>query len=671
MMQAPYSELTFQLIVESMPSAVVLMNGEGSITYVNNQTEKLFGYFRQELIGQKIEILIPGRFRHNHPKLRSSFFESPGVRPMGADRELYALRKDGAEIPVEIGLNPMRTDNETLVLASIIDITERKTANEKIIHANRLYSFLSHINQTIVHSEDKQSLFNDACQIATEIGKFKMAWIGMADTDNKTINLVTQRGLSAEDINLFKNFPYETGFVLNRVITTGEYYVCNNIECEFPQNDWKTILLSRGCRSFIVLAVKREGVTVGVFSLAAATNYFFNSEEIALLTEATEDISFAKDVFEKDKKKAEVEQAFKQSAANINLIFDIIPQAVFAQNTAGKFIFANKSFLNLYNVSSDALLDKKIDESWLGNNMYKNSRVNEAEIINSGKMRTIPEMRFTDYLGNERIFYAMKLPYTVPVSNEKAVLTIALDITEQKEAERERERIMTDLVERNRDLEHFAHILSHNVRAPLSSLLGLTSLAKEGIAKEEQEVVIEGIATSANQLDKVIIDLNEILNLKRDLSELKTHIRLQDVFDEVEYMLTTFINDKGVQVETDFSRLGEIVSVRSFINSIFYNLMSNAIKFSNPEVKPCIHISSKQANGMQYLQFKDNGLGIDLNKYGSQVFGIYKRFHSGVEGRGIGLFMVRNQVQSLKGQIEVESKPGIGCVFTISFPLSE
>src|SRR6185295_15515753 len=120
----------------------------------------------------------------------------------------------------------------------------------KITHANRLYSFLSHINQTIVHSHDKQSIYNDACRIAIEIGKFSMVWIGMADADNKTITLVAQEGLNEEDANLFKNFPYETGVVLKNVLTTGNYYVCNNIEKDFPQNDWKTILLSRGCRSF-------------------------------------------------------------------------------------------------------------------------------------------------------------------------------------------------------------------------------------------------------------------------------------------------------------------------------------------------------------------------------------------------------------------------------------
>jgi PAS domain S-box-containing protein len=130
-MNIKQSELTFQVMVESTPSAIVLVNKEGKIAYVNNQTEKLFGYNRSELVGQLMEILIPDRYHSHHPGFRKMFFDSPSVRSMGAGRELFALKKDKSEIPVEIGLNPVITADGTLVLASIIDITERKRAEER------------------------------------------------------------------------------------------------------------------------------------------------------------------------------------------------------------------------------------------------------------------------------------------------------------------------------------------------------------------------------------------------------------------------------------------------------------------------------------------------------------------------------------------------------------
>ncbi len=121
----------FRLIVEAVPNALVMANHDGSIVLVNSQTERLFGYGRDELIGQSVELLVPARVRGAHPSYRVGFFADPKTRAMGAGRDLYGVHKDGHEIPVEIGLNPMTTEEGTFVLASIIDITARKQAAER------------------------------------------------------------------------------------------------------------------------------------------------------------------------------------------------------------------------------------------------------------------------------------------------------------------------------------------------------------------------------------------------------------------------------------------------------------------------------------------------------------------------------------------------------------
>ncbi|WP_299697414.1 EAL domain-containing protein [Hydrocarboniphaga sp.] len=125
-------EQRMRLVIEATPNAMIMVDGSGAIVLVNSQTEKLFGYGRSELLGQRVEMLVPARFRHHHDGYRRGFFAHPDTRAMGAGRDLYGLRKDGSEVPIEIGLNPLQMPEGDFVLAAIIDITERKRAEQRL-----------------------------------------------------------------------------------------------------------------------------------------------------------------------------------------------------------------------------------------------------------------------------------------------------------------------------------------------------------------------------------------------------------------------------------------------------------------------------------------------------------------------------------------------------------
>lgn len=128
----------FRRVVEGAPNAMLLVNQKGTIALVNIQAKRLFGYSREELLGQSIDTLVPARFRGAHPGHRAAFFADPKICPMGAGRDLYGLHKDDREIPIKIGLNPLETEEGLMVLSSIIDITERKRAEEEIRRRGQL-----------------------------------------------------------------------------------------------------------------------------------------------------------------------------------------------------------------------------------------------------------------------------------------------------------------------------------------------------------------------------------------------------------------------------------------------------------------------------------------------------------------------------------------------------
>jgi PAS domain S-box-containing protein len=245
---------------------------------------------------------------------------------------------------------------------------------------------------------------------------------------------------------------------------------------------------------------------------------------------------------------------------------------------------------------------------------------------------------------------------------------ILQDVSERKIADEEREKMITDMVQRNRDLEQFSFITSHNLRAPTANIIGFTeNLLEETTTAIERKESLHGLSMSVSRLDTVIKDINKILQVKRIADENKETICFTTLVNDIFISIGNLIDKHNVRIKYDFSAVDEICSLKGYIYSIFYNLITNSIKYRQPNVPPLIEIKSKNENGKIILTFKDNGLGIDLQAKGDKVFGLYKRFHTHVEGKGMGLFMVKTQVESLGGKISIESELNEGTTFKIEF----
>ncbi|MDB5246825.1 MAG: hypothetical protein JWQ40_1219 [Segetibacter sp.] len=244
------------------------------------------------------------------------------------------------------------------------------------------------------------------------------------------------------------------------------------------------------------------------------------------------------------------------------------------------------------------------------------------------------------------------------------------DIGKRKVAELERDRITADLIHRNKDLEQFTYIVSHNLRAPVTNIMALSSLLNMTAADSNNEnaQLLNGLSVSINNLDSIILDLNQILAVRTPGYEKKEMVSLFSIVSDIKASIKYMIDKEKVVIDCDFREVENVFALRSYIYSIFYNLILNSIKYKQPDVSPKIDIRSGTSNGKTYILFKDNGKGIDVKKHGKDIFMLYKRFDITVEGKGIGLYMVKTTVETLGGKISLQSELNKGCEFRVELP---
>jgi PAS domain S-box-containing protein len=252
------------------------------------------------------------------------------------------------------------------------------------------------------------------------------------------------------------------------------------------------------------------------------------------------------------------------------------------------------------------------------------------------------------------------------------IMIIATDITQRKTAELERMKMTNELLQRNKDLKQFSYVVSHNLRAPLANIMGISNLINSAqIKPDEEKQMIGHLATSVEKLDNVIRDLNHILQVRHDVGEQKEDVQLDQLLADIQLSIDHLLQKEGVRFITDFTQVQNMHTIKSYLHSMFYNLIYNSIKYRQPNMAPVIEITARKLENNIELVFKDNGLGIDMEKWGDDVFGLYKSFHAHTRGKGMGLYMLKVQVESLGGNVSVISKVNQGTRIRIELPIVE
>ena len=329
-------------------------------------------------------------------------------------------------------------------------------------------------------------------------------------------------------------------------------------------------------------------------------------------------------------------------------------------------IYVNPAFSIMSGYKSDEIIGKSPD---LFNS--PNSNVNELQkLLKAIKNKEECLIETISYTKNKDEYW-VRLSM-IPIYNSDNELShwisIQRDITEEKKQEKEKEQLIRELTQNNKDLKQFSYITSHNLRAPLSNLTGLLNLIEDiPIENQELKEILSGFNKSTHLLNDTINDLVKVIIIKDNPSIKKEAVLIKEIFENVFSQLNFQIELYRPIIKLDFEKVSIININKAYLESIVLNLLTNSIKYKSENRKLKITITTDQIDDTVVLTFKDNGIGIDLVRNKDKVFGLYQRFHNYPDSKGLGLYLVKSQVETMDGTIDIESEVNQGTTFTLTF----
>ncbi|HEU4718167.1 MAG TPA: PAS domain S-box protein [Bacteroidia bacterium] len=374
-----------------------------------------------------------------------------------------------------------------------------------------------------------------------------------------------------------------------------------------------------------------------------------------------------------EQKKAE--ELLRKNRERYKRVVDNISDGLVIDDPSGRIVFANDQFLHLFALTRNDLLQITLEDIVAPEYRQKIRDRHERRIAGEN-VPSVFEFRGLRKDGTSGWFEVRVSPILENgqiTGTQSAVRDITDDknnLTELIRKEAELEKLVQDLTNKKNELTQFNYIVSHNLRSPIANIIGLTRLLEmTSLSEADRAKAIVHIRDSSHKLDEIVKDLSNILAARSGISSQKERLDIREIVRKASDILETQILESNCIINVNIAKnAGEIFSVKSYLESIIYNLLNNAIKYRAAGRRPEITVSSKKENGNIILAVADNGNGIDLERHGKDLFGLYKRFNSEKEGKGLGLHMTKLQVETLGGKISVASTVGTGTTFTLTLP---
>ncbi|GAC1312360.1 MAG: PAS domain-containing sensor histidine kinase [Mucilaginibacter sp.] len=624
----------YKAIFDNSLSALFSTIPDGTIVDANRAAVEIFGYTVEEMKKGGRTLL----FDHSDPEVMSlvKMRQSHGF----VKGELTGIRKNGEHFPCEMSSALFVDENgQNRTIVSLVDLSERKAIENDLFARQELLNAVVNNSNEGIAVTDKNGHFLIFNEVMVDL-------LGTKPIDSTTYDW-------AEKFQMYHRYK-------DVLIPTNELPIVRALGGEKVKDEIYLVKNPKKGNVYLSISASpikdQTGAIIGSLVVDRdITNQFVYQEN---LKKANEDLT-------------KVMNSLLVSDERFKYVVKATNDAIWDMDLKTQEVQWGEGYEKLFGYQ---LKNNERDFGDWKSKIHPDDLqrvLDSLEILIANKGSHIWEEEYRYFKSDGNIAYVYDRGYVIYDNQNNPVRMVGAmqDITQRKQYEIERTKLIDDLLQQNKNLEQFTYMISHNLRSPVANIMGCTEMLKEEeLDQDEKEFALRGLSTSINKLDGVIKDMHTILRLKNDIGENKETVNLTNILEDVKGSLGDLIKQSNAVINSHFE-VTEIDSVKSFIYSIFLNLISNSIKYRKKNTPPVIEITTSKSGNNFYLIFKDNGLGIDLATKGKDLFGLYKRFHSHVEGKGLGLFMVKTQIETMKGEITVKSSLNEGTEFKILLPI--
>lgn len=643
------SEMIFEAIFDQAAVGIAHVDSySGNFIETNQKFCQMLGYSPYEIKSENITTIThPDDLKKDLEDLEK--LKKGEIREYSSEKRYFT--KSGHYIWVNINVSPLWKTNEkaTTHISIIEDITVKKNAEELILKTETRFKSLFEDSPLPLSEEDFSEAKNYLAELDLIYKNKKIVYDYLKqhpEVIDKCVSLIKIININNACLKLYKVKTKE------EILQNHFKIIDSNSTEEIIQN---LIAITQGEKQFVLDSkiINSEGEIRNIDLRWNVIRGYKKSFERIIVTR--------EDTTERKASEKEILNTKQRLESLINTIDGIVWEC------------------EIENFSFNFISEKVIDilgytpEDWIANPTFWADHIHPDDkewainyCVSKTNEKLNHDFEYRMIAKNGATVWLRDIVNVVFEDEEATSLRgIMIDITKTKEAEKELNDSFLLVTEQNKRLLNFSYIVSHNLRSHTSNIASIMDLIESSDTEEEKEEMIQLLKSVSYSLNETMTHLNEVINIQTNVDLVSEPLNIRQYIEIVQSQLLKQITAKDVSFTIDIPEDTMVNYNPAYLESILYNLMSNAIRYKHPDRKPIITLKWFKENNRNVLQISDNGIGIDLIRNADKIFGMYKTFSNNPESKGIGLFITKNQIDAMGGTITVESEPNLGTTFKI------